>query len=245
VYGYAYYDTTTTPSYSQNKRFDLTTNDDTPGRNNFASLSLLARDSYGNRWSNYSSRVRFQVYRRAYTSDSWTEITSPNADNAIYRIYDTSYQFYSSNNGEYYNANFIKFYDDTYDYKIRVVDDYDSSMYGELYFYLRNTNQSNNNNGSNNSYTSAYRMVASFDPSAPKINSSADLLLYVRDSSNRTVSNYTNRVNFVVEKRSSPSSSSRTEASDSYCELDRSSYTFSSSDNGYVKLRDLIECKKK
>lgn len=243
VYGYKEF-TVNGNSTTQWKRFDLTTNDDTPGYNNFASLDIVVRDSYNSRWTNYNSRVRFQVYRRMYTSDSWTDITSSSTDNNNYRIYNTTYTFSSSDNGGYYNSSFIKFYSDSYDYKVRVVDDYDSSMAGEIFFYLRNTNLWGNN-GNNNSYGNAYRLVGAFDPLVPKLSSSADLTLYARDNANRTVSNYNRRVNIEVEKRTSPSTSSRKEADDSDCDLNRSSYTFSTSDNGYVKLRDVVECKKK
>jgi len=64
------------------------------------------------------------------SSPSWTDITSSSLDNNYYRIYDTSILF-PYNNAEYYNSNFIKFYDDSYDYKIRVVDENDSTMFGE------------------------------------------------------------------------------------------------------------------
>ena len=99
---------------------------------------ITARDSYGYKITSYTNRVRFQVYRRQYTSDGWTDITSSSTDNNNYRIYDTSYLFPSNEYGDVEINNFIKFYSDNYDYKVRVVDDSNSNVYGEIYFYLKN-----------------------------------------------------------------------------------------------------------
>lgn len=235
-------------SSSSNGYFTLTTNDDTPGINNFASLSITARDSNWYKLSSYTNRVKFQVYRRMNTSDSWTDVTSSSLDNSYYRIYDTSYVFPYYENGDIDLTNFIRFYSDSYDYKVRVLDDTNNTMYGEIIFYLRNTNLWGSNSSSSNnnsSYGNAYRFVGEFYPLLPKEDTAADLKLYVRDSGNRTVTNYTRTVRFSVERKTSVWSSSRSSASSSYCDLDRSSYTFSSNDQWYVRLNDLIECKQK
>ncbi len=131
-------------------------------------------------------------------------------------------------------SNFIKFYNSDYDYKVRVVDDNDSNVYGEINFYLKNTNlggaNSSSSNGNNNYSTNAYRFVGEFYPTIPTEDKEADVKIYVRDNANRTVTNYDRTVRFSVERKTSVGSSNWSSASSSYCALDRSSYTFSTSD---------------
>ena len=227
---------------SNYNRFDLSTNDNTPNRDNFASLTIVAKDNNGYTLSSYNNRVRFQVYRRTYTSDSRTEITSSSLDNSVYRIYDTSYTFPSYNNGTTTISNFIKFYSDSYDYKVRVVDDYNSNIYGEIIYYLRNTSDASNNNSNS---TSAYRFAGTLDDAVPELSTYFDAKLYVKDSSNNTITNYNKTVRITLERKALAGSTTWSSASSTYCRLDRSSYSFSTSDYGYVTLRDLVRCSKK
>lgn len=228
---------------NSNNRFDLSTNDNTPWEDNFASLTIVARDSNGYISSSYNNRIRFHVYRRTYTSDVWSDITSSSLDNSAYRIYDTTYNFPSYNNGSITISNFIKFYSDNYDYKVKVVDDNNTSMYGEIIYYLRNSSSASSNNNSNSS--SAYRFAGTLDNQVPSLNSDFDARVYARDSSNRTVTNYSRNIRISIERKALASSTIWTSASSSYCRLDRTSYSFSSSDYGYVTLRDIARCSKK
>lgn len=233
--------TSTSSNSSNYNRFDLSTNDNTPNRDAFTNLTIVAKDNNGYTLSSYSNRVRFQVYRRTYTSDSRTDITSSSLDNSAYRIYDTSYTFSSYNNGTTTISNFIKFYSDSYDYKVRVVDDYNSNIYGEIIYYLRNISDASNNNTS----TSAYRFAGTLDDAVPSLSSYFDAKVYVKDSSNNTVNNYNRTVRITLERKALAWSIAWSSASSTYCSLDRSSYTFSTSDYGYVTLRDLVRCSKK
>lgn len=228
-------------SNSSYNRFDLSSNTTTPGRDNFVSLSITAKDQNGYTLSSYNNRVRFYVYRRIYTSDSWSDITSSSTDNSAYRIYDTSYSFPSYNNGYVTLTNFIKFYSDSYDYKVRVVDDSNSNVYGEIIYYLRNSNSSSNWSSS----STAYRFAGTLTPTVPELYSSFWVRIYVKDSSNRTITNYTRTIRLSLERKSLASSTTWSSVSSSYCRLDRTSYSFSSSDNGYVNLNDMIKCSKK
>jgi hypothetical protein len=202
---------------------------------------MTAKDTNGYILSSYNNRVRFQVYRRVYNSDSWTEITSSSLDNSAYRIYDTIYTFPSYSNGTVTINNFIKFYSDTYDYKVRVTDDSNSNVYGEIIYYLRNTSSASQNISS----TSVYRFAGTLYSTVPELNSYFDVKLYARDSSNRTVTNYNRTIRISIEKKSLASSTSWSSASSTYCRLNRTSYTFSSSDYGYATLSDIARCSKK
>lgn len=242
VYGYSSTITvgnsTSTSTYN---RFDLSTNTNTPGRDNFANLTIVAKDTNGYTLSSYTNRVKFQISRRMYTSDNWTDITSSSLDNSAYRIYDTTYSFPSYNNGTVTLTNFIKFYSDSYDYKVRVVDDYNNNVYGEIIYYLKNTSSASQNT----STTSAYRFAGTLDSTIPSLNSDFDAKLYARDSSNKTVTDYTRTVKISIERKALASSTTWTNASSTYCRLNRTSYSFSSSDYGYATLRDIARCSKK
>jgi hypothetical protein len=139
-------------------------------------------------------------------------------------------------------TNFIKFYSDNYDYKVKVVDDNNTNMYGEIVYYLRNSSSASNNNSNN---SSAYRFAGTLDTTIPSLNSDFDARLYARDSSNRTVTDYSRIVRISIERKALASSTTWTSASSSYCRLDRTSYTFSSSDYGYATLSDIARCSKK
>lgn len=173
------------------------------------------------------------------SSYDWNEITTSSLDNSAYRIFNSSYNFSSSyNNGSVTISNFIKFYSDDYDYKVRVVDDTNSNIYGEIIYYLKNSQNGNNNN----STTDAYRFVATLYPNIPTLNSRFDVTVTAKNSSNGTVTNYSRRVNFTIEKKISASSTRWTTASTTYCKLSQNSYTFSYNDNGQRSLSDLVRC---
>lgn len=228
-------------SNSNYNRFDLFTNDNTPSRDQFSSITITAKDNNWSTLSSYNNRVKFQVYRRISTSDSWIDITSSSLDNNIYRIYDTTYTFPSYNNWNVTISNFIKFYSDSYDYKVKVVDDNNSNIYWEIIYYLRNASSASDNNNN----TNIYRFAWTLDASVPELNSYFDVKLYAKDSSNWTVTNYNRNVTISLERKTLAWSTSWSNASSSYCRLYRSSYAFSTSDYGYVTLRDLVKCSRK
>lgn len=121
------------------RRFDLTSNDTTLNTHQWTNLFVIARDSNGNKDTAYSNRMNFRVYRRMYTSDSWTDITSSSLDNNSYAIYASYYTMPYSEYGDIDISSFIKFYDSNYDYKVVVEDNNNpSGMRGEIIFYLRN-----------------------------------------------------------------------------------------------------------
>ncbi len=230
---------------SSYNRFDLTTSTNTPWRDNFVNLVITAKDTNGYTLSSYSNRVRFQVFRRTYTSDSWTDITSSSLDNSNYRIYDTSYNFPSYNNGTTTINNFIKFYSDSYDYKVKVVDDYNNSIYGEIIYYLRNSSSAPYNNNNNSYSSSAYRFVGTLEPLEPDLNTYFDVRLYAKNSSNTTVSNYNRTVRISLERKALAGSTIWSSASTTYCRLSKTTYAFSTNDYGYTTIRDIVKCSKK
>ena len=228
-------------STSTSNGFELSTNTTTPWENNFVNLTITAKNSNGYTNTTYSNLVRFKVYRRISSSYDWNEITTSSLDNSAYRIFNSTYNFSSSyNNGSVSISNFIKFYSDDYDYKVRVVDDTNSSIYGEIIYYLKNTQDWNNSNSTIN----AYRFVATLSPTIPTLNSRFDINLVAKNSYNNTLSNYQRKVNITVERKLTASSKIWNTASSTYCQLNQNSYTFSSSDNGQKYLSDLVKCSK-
>lgn len=217
--------------------FRVTADTTSPDEGEYVDIKILARDDNGSLQTSYDGTVKFKISRRLSSSSSWTDITSSNTDNSSYRVYSASYNFSSSDDGEYERSNFIKFYDDNYDYKLRVYDEDNTDMYGEIIFYLKTSG------GSSNSDSDATKFVGEFYPVAPTSSSFADLKLYVRDDDNDTVTDYTETVNFEIQKRTSPSATSRSKTTS--CTLDEDDYKFTSSDDGYVKLDDLVKCTSK
>lgn len=230
-----------TTTNNNGRRFDLTSNNTNLSSNQWTNIAITAKDTYNNTDTAYNSRMNFKVYRRASSSDNRTDITSSTLDNSNYSIY-ASYYIMPYSIGYVNLSSFIRFYDNNYDYRVVVEDNNDpSGMRWEIIYYVKNAG---NNPYPNNNNSSTVRLSATIDPTLPKKNNDIDVTLSARDSSNRQVSNYSNRVNFVMEKKSSAWSRSWSIASSSDCTLDETSYTFSSNDNGDVELNDLIKCKK-
>jgi hypothetical protein len=245
---YKEFDVSSSSTYSSYNRFDLSTTTNTPWRENFVNLTITAKDTNWYTLSSYNNRIRFQIFRRTYTSDSWTDITSSSLDNSTYRIYDTTYNFPSYNNGVTTISNFIKFYSDSYDYKVKVIDDYNSNVYGEIIYYLRNTGLAtyNNNNYNNSTYSSsAYRFVWTLEPSSPELSSYFDVRLYAKSFANTTVTNYNRTVDISIERKLLAGSTTRSKTTSTYCRLWKTSYTFSMSDYGYATIHDIARCSTK
>lgn len=187
--------------------------------------------------TSYNNTVKFEVYRRQNSSNSWSNITSSSTNNSNYRISDTTYRFYSSDNGVVTLNNFIKFYSDSYDYKVRVVDTSDSSVYGEIVYYLRNSGGQNTSN--------VHRYVGELVPRIPSLNTTIDVKITAKNTNNTTVTNMTNRVNFSLERRVLPTSTRWTSLPTSSCRLLQDSYTFTYSDYGEARVNDVVRCSQK
>ena len=122
--------------------FDLTADDTTPSTSQRVDLTIEARDDSDDTVTDYDGTVDFKVYYRSSSSSSRILTTS----STYYEIdtdYDDGYEFTSSDDGEADLTNFIKFKKNNYDYKVRVYDDSDTSIYEEITFDVWSSSSSN------------------------------------------------------------------------------------------------------
>ncbi|MEI6774827.1 MAG: hypothetical protein WCL18_08920, partial [bacterium] len=131
--------------------FYVTADDTTPSTSQYIDLTVKARDSDNYTLTDYTDSVNFKVYYRSSSSSSWTQTTS-STYYTMSSSYSNGYDFTSSNNGQKTFTNFIKFNKNNYDYKVRVYDDNDTSIYNEITF---NVGSSNNNNSNIDGFTSS------------------------------------------------------------------------------------------
>ena len=217
--------------------FYLTTDDSSPTTNQRVDLTIEARDDDDDTITDYTDTVNFRVYYRTSSSSSRTPTTST----SYYEIdadYDDWYEFDSSDDGEADLTNFIEF-KKSYDYKVRVYDENDSSIYKEITFYVDGSSSSSDGDLDNFYLTT--------DDSSPTTNQRVDLTIEARDDDDDTITDYTDTVNFRVYYRTSSSSSRTPTTSTSYYEIDTDYddwYEFDSSDDGEADLTNFIEFKK-
>ena len=116
--------------------FYLTTDDSSPSTYNYVDLNIKARDSSNVTLSDFSDTVKFKVYYGNASTSSWTQTTS-SSYYAMASDYNTyGYDFNSSDNGYANLSNFIEFKNSSYDYKVRVYDVNDTSIYKDIIFYV-------------------------------------------------------------------------------------------------------------
>ncbi|MCX6822898.1 MAG: hypothetical protein NTX91_02780 [candidate division SR1 bacterium] len=224
--------------------FYLTTDDASPSTYQYVDLNMKARDSDNLTITDYSDTVKFKVYYGHASSSSWTQTTS-SSYYAMASDYNTNgYDFSSSDNGYANLSNFIEFKNSSYDYKVRVYDVNDSSIYKEIIFYVNGSSNNNNNNNSNGDLNNFYLTT---DDSSPSTYQYVDLNVKARDSDNVTISDYSDTVKFKVYYGHADSSSWTQTTSSSYyamaSDYNTNGYDFSSSDNGYANLSNFIEFK--
>ena len=118
--------------------FSITADDTTPTTAQYIDLTVKARDSNNDIVTDYTDTVNFKVYYRTSSSSSWTQTIS-STYYTMNASYIDGYDFPSANKGVKTFINFIKFKKNNYDYKVRVYDENDSSIYKEISFTVGNT----------------------------------------------------------------------------------------------------------
>jgi len=156
--------------------------------------------------------------------------------------YTDGYDFTSSDDGYAQLSNVIKFKKNNYDYKVRVYDENNSSIYKEITFYVGSSSSSSStsNGDLNNFYVTT-------DDSSPSTYQYVDLNVKARDSDNSTITNFSDTVKFKVYYGHASSSSWTQTTSSSYYSMasdyNTYGYDFNSSDDGYANLSNFIEFK--
>ena len=126
--------------------FYLTADDTTPSTSQYIDLTVEARDSNDDTITDYTDSVNFKVYYRSSSSSSWTQTTS-STYYTMSSSYSNGYDFTSSNDGIKTFTNLIKFNKNNYDYKVRVYDENDTSIYNEITFNVGSNNNNSNVDG--------------------------------------------------------------------------------------------------
>jgi len=228
-------DNLTSNSNGNLDNFYLTTDDTTPSTSQYVDLTVEARDSSDDRVTDYTDRVKFGVYYRS-SSSSIRTLTTSSTYYTMSSSYSNGYDFTSSNDGIKTFTNLIKFNRNNYDYKVRVYDENDTSIYREITYYVGSSTTSSNGNLDNFYLTT--------DDTTPSTSQYVDLTVEARDSSDDTVTDYTDRVKFGVYYRSSSSSTRTLTTSSTYYTMSSSysnGYDFTSSNNGIKTFTNLIK----
>ncbi len=198
--------------------FYLTTDDSTPSTSQYVDLTVKARDSDNYTLTEYTDTINFKVYYRPSGTSSWIQTTA----STYYTMnteYTNGYDFLSSDNGIASLTNFIRFNRNNYDYKVRVYDANNTSIYKEITYNVGSSNSSSNGD-LNNFYVST-------DDVSPTTYQYVDLNITARDSNNYTITDFSDKVRFNVYYKL-PSSSNWTQTTSSSYYLMNSSYI-----NGY------------
>lgn len=219
-------------------RLELTTNRNQLAPNQYANLTLRAKDSNENTVTSYTNTVRFEVYRRANTSQAWSNITSSTNNNSNYTLTNQNYVFTPNNNGVVTLYNFISFSSNTYDYMVKAIDQSNSSVYGELIFYVKNA-------WYNSTQDTIHRYAGHTYPLVPQLYDNIQLTITPKDLTNTNV-NSTHTVKFKLERKLLPTSVKRTIAGvNRACKLNTTRYSFTPQDNGQVSLSNVVRCTQK
>ncbi len=196
-------------------------------------ITIRARDNNNYTATNYRGTIQFEVYYRLSSSDS-RRYTSSSSLFEIDSYYKDGYTFRSSDNGQITLNNFFRA-KRNYDFKIKVIDKYNSYIYWEKVFY---TDSSTND-------TENFLITA--NNSTPNTNQRINLYIKARDNNNYTITDYRGSIDFEVYYRLSSSDSRKYTSSSSFFEIDsyyKYWYTFSTLDRGDAILNNIIRFKK-
>lgn len=200
--------------------FSITASPSSPSENEDVDVTIKARDGSSTDTS-YRGTVRFKVEKKSGSS-SWTTASSN-----YYDLSRTSYTFTSSDDGEHEFSNLVSFNNDAYDYRL-VVTDSSNDIVGYKIFYL-NGSYEDQGPVADNFYITA-------SPTDPEEDEFVDITVKARNGSS-TDDSYRGTVRFKVERKSG---SSWVSATSTYYTLARTSYTFTSSDDGEHDFSNLV-----
>ena len=246
IYGVKYFNissTSSTSSYSSSissssnsdvDNFYLLTSPSAPDRNDRTSVTVRARDNDNNTVDNYDGTIRIKVQKKSGSIRSdWYS--------SYYELDRTSYTFASNDDWEKLFSDLVRFNQDG-DYKLTIYDQDDSTILGVKYFYIQNSNSTSSTSSSSTSSSTSSTKLTTFQaditPSAPEKNERVDLTLQAQNSYDEIIDSYYGKVTFSVQRKSNLT---RVSATSSYYQLSRSSYTFTTSDDGEKIFSDFIK----
>lgn len=173
--------------------FVVTASDTTPSTSQRVDLTVKARDDSDDVITDFDGSIDYKVYYRSSNSSTWTLTTS----STYYEVdsdFDDGYDFRSSDHGIAELDNFIKFKKNNYDYKVRIFDQDDSSVYKEITFNVgSSSNNSNHSNGDLDDFD------IRLSPSTPESNEWTDVTIEAVDSDGDLVNGYDGTVSIVFQ----------------------------------------------
>jgi hypothetical protein len=179
--------------------------------------------------SNYNKKVRIEVQQ--YRNGLWQT-----ADYSDYDLDKDYYSFSTSDNGRKTFNSLVRFRR-SWEYRIKFTEEYDSSVYGTRTI---NVGWSSSSYDYNSSYYAKELQVYSVSSSNPSTYQWINVTLKAIASNGSVAGNYNKRVRIEVQQYYNWSWRS----ANSYdYELDKTSYTFSTSDNGTKTFYSLVRFK--
>ena len=183
--------------------------------------------------SNYNKRIKFEV--EEYRNGSWKT-----ASYSDYELSTESYYFSTSDSGRRTFNSLIRF-KTSGEYRLKVSEQYNSSIYGTKTIYVDTSSSSNYYNSYNNSVSSSYdaRELSFYSISTTSPRTYEWINVTVRAIANdwSIAGNYNKRIRFEVDEYRN--GSWRTASSSDY-DLERTTYSFSTSDNWRKTFNSLI-----
>lgn len=213
---------------NQTDNFYISSSPSNPDENERIDITVKARDGSSTDDS-YRGNVKFKIQRRDNTNDKWITASS-----SLYELDETSYDFDSNDDGIHEFSNLVRFLNDNYDYRIMIYDYDDEDIDGYKVFDFGNGYDEDDDDEEDDNETDSFYVTTS--TSSPDEDQYVDVTVVARDGST-TNEDYRGTVKFKVERKSG---SSRVSATSSYYTLAKTSYTFTSSDNGEHEFNDLV-----
>ncbi|MBP7841350.1 hypothetical protein KA037_01560 [Patescibacteria group bacterium] len=205
--------------------FNITLSPTTPETDEWTDVTVEAIDSDEDTVDDYEGTVIISVQYK--DGSTWRTLSDSNYDiRSISLDSNDEYDFDNSDNGE---IDFEIKFDDEDEYRI-VVEDEDENVTANKTFDVDDSGSSNNNSDDGD-------YDISISPTSPEEDEEIDVTIEALDSNGDLDDNYTENVRFSVQKKSG---SSWVTASSSDYDLARTSYTFTSSDDGEKLFTNLL-----
>ena len=219
-------------SYSAREISVYSTTPSNPSTYEWVDVSIRALASNWNVASNYNKRVKIEV--QEYRNGSWRT-----AEFSNYDLDQESYTFSTSDDWRKTFNSLVRFRK-TWEYRLKFTEEYDSSVYWTKTINV-DTNwdsyYNNNNYYSSSSYNARELSVYSVSSSNPSTYQWINVTLRALTNNWSVASNYNKRVRIEVQEYRNGSWRS---ASSSDYDLDKTYYTFSTSDNWSKTFNSLV-----
>ena len=213
-------------SYNAKELYVYSVSSSNPSTYQWINVTLRAITSNWSIASNYNKRVRIEV--QEYRNGSWRSASSSDYD-----LDRTTYTFSTSDNWVKTFSSLVRFRTN-WEFRLKFTEDNDSSVYGTKTI---NVGWSSSSSSYSSSYNAKELYVYSVSSSNPSTYQWINVTLRAIASNGSIASNYNKRVRIEVQEYRNGSWRS---ASSSDYDLDRTTYTFSTSDNWVKTFSSLV-----